>query len=64
MKFEAALDAANNSGLLSLNSFWTIENCMSALAATNHDIDEHNKHRVLPVPVGDSNIAFFCYIYL
>jgi hypothetical protein len=33
---------------------------MSALAATNHDIDEHNKHRVLPVPVGDSKIAFFC----
>ncbi len=32
---------------------------MSALAATNHDIDEHNKHRVLPVPVGDSKIAFF-----
>ena len=43
MKFEAVLDAANNSGLLSLNSFWTIENCMSALAATNHDIDEHNQ---------------------
>lgn len=37
---------------------------MSALAATNHDIDEHNKHRVLPVPVGDSNIAFFCYIFI
>lgn len=48
MKLDAELDIAKSSGLLSLSSFCTTENCMSALAATNHEMDEHNKQRVLP----------------
>jgi len=34
---------------------------MSALADISQLIDEHKRHNVLPVPVGDSNIAFFLY---
>jgi hypothetical protein len=32
---------------------------MSAFACKSQDIDEHNKQSVFPVPVGDSNMAFF-----
>lgn len=48
IKFETALDAANKLGSASLSSFWTTENCKSALAAISQEIDEHNKHNVLP----------------
>lgn len=43
------------------SSFCMLANCMSALAVSSHDIEEHRRHNVLPVPVGDSNIAFFFY---
>ncbi len=43
-------------------SVWIAANCMSALAAISHEIDEQSKHRVLPVPVGDSKIAFFLFV--
>ena len=46
------------------SSFLTKSSCMSAFAANSQEIDEHKRHRVFPVPVGDSRIAFFLFFFL